>query len=178
MTFHIWLCQSSYFKWHSKYGYVRGHILNDIPYMVMAEVKFQLTNRNVKFPLYQYYGIYTEVLSVNKMFWMWTKYQTEWRENYCSSQSHVHMFLDLYTYHLYSLTPFPNTTGATSWAGTAFPSGTPEFTPGFYWSLCYSISSFMCMVCPFVLFLLAIVLSVLLRCTDSDSDVDTFCLLS
>ena len=45
---------------------------------------------------------------------------------------------------------------------------------GFYWGSCYSIFSFMCnalylyiVVCPFVLFLLAIVLSVL-RPTDSD----------
>ena len=74
--------------------------------MVMAEFKFQLTNQNVKFPLYQYYGIYTEVFSVNTMFWMWTKYQTKRRENYCSSQLDVHMFLDLYMYHLYSLTLF------------------------------------------------------------------------
>jgi len=39
--------------------------------------------------------------------------------------------------------------------------------PGFWWGSCYSIFSFMCMfcdivVCPFVLFLLAVLLSVLL----------------
>ena len=50
---------------------------------------------------------------------------------------------------------------------------TVEVHPGFYWGSCYSISSFMCMFCRslFVLlylFLLAIVLSVLLRYTDSD----------
>jgi hypothetical protein len=39
-------------------------------------------------------------------------------------------------------------------------SGTPEFTPGF--------------VCPFVLFLFAIVLSVLLRFTDSDNPFGIF----
>ena len=27
------------------------------------------------------------------------------------------------------------------------PSGAPEFTPGFYWGLCYSIFSFICMFC-------------------------------
>ena len=66
-----------------------------------------------------------------------------------------------------------NTMGATSGAGTAYPSGVPEFTPRFQWVSCYSIFSFMCnvlqiVVCPVVLFLLTIVLSVLLRFTDSD----------
>ena len=35
-----------------------------------------------------------------------------------------------------------NTTGATSGAGTAYLSGTPEFTPGFQWGSYYSIFSF------------------------------------
>ena len=49
------------------------------------------------------------------------------------------------------------------------PSGAPEFTTGFQCGSCYSIFSCMwIVVCPFVLFLLAIVLSVLLRYTDSD----------
>ena len=66
-----------------------------------------------------------------------------------------------------------NPTGATSGARTAYPSGAPEFIPGFQWGSCYSIFRFMCMflqivVCPFVLFLLAILFSVLLRYTDSD----------
>ena len=30
---------------------------------------------------------------------------------------------------------------------TPYPSGTPEFTPGFQWGSCYSIFSFMCMYC-------------------------------
>ena len=62
------------------------------------------------------------------------------------------------------------TTGATGGAGTAYPSGTLEFTPGFQWDSCYSIFSFICMFSRsmFVLFLFAIVLSVLLRFTNSD----------
>jgi hypothetical protein len=63
--------------------------------------------------------------------------------------------------------------GATSGAGTAYPSGAPEFTPGFQWGSCYSIFSFICMfwwslfvLLPF--FFLAIVFSVLPRFTDSD----------
>ena len=54
-------------------------------------------------------------------------------------------------------------TGATSKAGTTYPSGAPEFTHG----SCYSIFSFMCMFCRSLFVLLAIVLSVLLRFTDS-----------
>ena len=46
-----------------------------------------------------------------------------------------------------------NMTGATSGAGTAYPSGAPEFTPALYF------------VCPFILFLLVfLVLSVLRFC--------------
>ena len=52
-----------------------------------------------------------------------------------------------------------NTMGATSGAGTAYPSGELEFTPGFQWGSCYSIFFFMfylyvlqIVVCPFVLF--------------------------
>ena len=61
-------------------------------------------------------------------------------------------------------------------AGTSYPSGALEFTTGFYWGSCYSIFSFMCMFCRslFVLFLLATVLSVLLRYTDSDCPFGIF----
>ena len=56
-----------------------------------------------------------------------------------------------------------NTTGATNGARTAYPSRAPKFIPGFQWGWCYSIFSFMCLFSRslFVLFLLAIVLSVL-----------------
>ena len=69
-----------------------------------------------------------------------------------------------------------NITGVTSGAGTAYPSGAPEFIPGFLWGSCYSILSFMCMNCRslFVLFLLAIELSALLRFTDSDYHFGVF----
>ena len=40
-----------------------------------------------------------------------------------------------------------NTTGATSGAGTVYPSGAPEFTTDFKWCSCYSIFRFMCMFC-------------------------------
>ena len=51
-----------------------------------------------------------------------------------------------------------NTTGATSGAGTAYPSGTPEFTPGSYWGSCYrySIFVFCVMLCRSLFVLLSI----------------------
>jgi hypothetical protein len=64
--------------------------------------------------------------------------------------------------------------GVTSRAGTAYPSGAPEFTPVFSGvRVTRSLVLYVCFVdrClsfKFVLFLLAIVLSVLLRYTDSD----------
>ena len=66
-----------------------------------------------------------------------------------------------------------NTMGVAWGTGTDKPSGVPEFTPGFQWSSCCSILSFLCsvlkiIVCPFALFLFTIVLSVLLRFTASD----------
>jgi len=59
-----------------------------------------------------------------------------------------------------------NMAGVTYGAGTANPSGAHEFTLGFQWGSCCSIFSFLCsvlyiVVCPFVLFVLAIVLSVM-----------------
>ena len=35
----------------------------------------------------------------------------------------------------------------TSGAGTAYPSGAPDFTPSFEWGSCYSIFSFICVFC-------------------------------
>ena len=40
-----------------------------------------------------------------------------------------------------------NTTGVTCGAGTAYPSGAPEFIPGFQWGSCYSIFCFICIFC-------------------------------
>ena len=74
-----------------------------------------------------------------------------------------------------------NTTGANSGAGTAYHSGAPEFTPGF--SGVHVIRSLALCVCfvdrclSFVLFLLAILLSVLLQYTDSDYPFGIFKLL-
>ena len=39
---------------------------------------------------------------------------------------------------------FLYTTVVNSGAGTAYPSGAPEITPGFWWGLCYSILRVMC----------------------------------
>jgi hypothetical protein len=40
-----------------------------------------------------------------------------------------------------------NKTGVLQETGTAYPSGAPEFTPGLFMGSCYSIFSFMCMLC-------------------------------
>ena len=74
---------------------------------------------------------------------------------YSNCGKHFPLLSSFMTYH--RVCNKSNTTGAT----------------GFQWGSCYSIFSFMCnvlqiVVCPFVLFLLAIVLSVLLQFTDFD----------
>ena len=65
-----------------------------------------------------------------------------------------------------------NTMGVTSGAGTAYPSGAPEFTRFLVGFVLLDLQSYVyvlqTVVYPFVLFLLAIVLSVLFRYTDSD----------
>ena len=62
-----------------------------------------------------------------------------------------------------------------------YPSGAPEFTPGFQWGSCYSIFSFICMFCRSLFVLLYfffwplwLMLSVLLRYTDSDCPFGIF----
>ena len=47
-----------------------------------------------------------------------------------------------------------NTTDATSGAGTTYPSGAPGFTSSFQWASCYSIFSFICMLCRWLFVLL------------------------
>jgi hypothetical protein len=90
---------------------------------------------------------------------------------YSTGRKHFLVIYSFMTYH--RVCNEINTTGATSRAGTAYPSGAPEFTPGFWWGSCYSIFSLMCMFCKslfvFLYFiLLALVLSVFLQFTDSD----------
>ena len=64
----------------------------------------------------------------------------------CSTcRKHFPVLSSFVTYH--RVCSQINTTGVTSGAGTACPSGAPDFTPGFYWGLCYSIFSFICMFC-------------------------------
>ena len=60
---------------------------------------------------------------------------------------HFPVFYSFTTY--YRVCSQINTTGATSGAGTAYPSGVPEFTPGFQWCSCYSIFWSLC--CLFLL---------------------------
>ena len=59
-------------------------------------------------------------------------------------------------------------TGATSGTGTAYPFGTPDFTPGFYWgyfALCVCCVDRCLSFCPFSI---GLVLSVLHQYTDSE----------
>ena len=75
-----------------------------------------------------------------------------WRNNFICTRYHIKLLVisskvlsSFMTYH--RVCTYINTTGATSGAGTAYPSGAPEFTPGFLWGSCYSIFSFMCTFC-------------------------------
>jgi hypothetical protein len=73
--------------------------------------------------------------------------------------------------------------GATSGVGTAHPSGAPEFTTGFSWvrvtqSLVLSVMFCRSLFVLLYLFLFAMLLSVLLRFTDSDYHSGIFKLLS
>jgi hypothetical protein len=71
----------------------------------------------------------------------------------CSTcRKHFPVLSSFMTYH--RVCNYINTTGAASGAGTAYPSGAPECTPGLEWDSCYSIFSFICMFCRslFVLF--------------------------
>ena len=61
-----------------------------------------------------------------------------------------------------------NKTCVTSETGTAYHSGAPEFIRGFWWGLCCSIFRFLYLCVSFCPFLLAIVLSIILRFTASD----------
>ena len=73
------------------------------------------------------------------------------------------------TYH--RVCNYINTMGATSGAEAAYPSGAPVFTPGYSGvrvALWFYVCVLWIVVCPFVPFLLAIALSVLLRYVDSD----------
>ena len=72
-----------------------------------------------------------------------------------------------------------NTTRVTCGAGTAYPSGAPAFTPGFSGvlvtrSLVVLFIFLQIVVCPFVFFLLVIVLSFLVRFTLSDYPLSIF----
>ena len=60
-------------------------------------------------------------------------------------------------------------------SGTAYPSGAPEFIPGFKWCSYYSIFSFICMFCWSLFVLLYFfILAIVLRYTDSDFSFGIF----
>ena len=93
------------------------------------------------------------------------------RPRICSScRNHFPALFSYVSYHLVCI--YINTTGATSGAGTAYPSGAHEFTPGF--SGVRVTRALVLCVCfvdcclSLILFLLAILLSVLRRYVHSD----------
>ena len=73
----------------------------------------------------------------------------------CSTcRKHFPVLSSFMTYH--RLCNYINRMCATSGAGTAYPFwSTFEFTPGFHWDSCYSIFSFMCMICRSLFVLLS-----------------------
>ena len=69
-------------------------------------------------------------------------YVHKWPRIFSTCHKHFLILSSFMTYHrVYN---YVNTTGTTSGAGTAFPSGAPGFTP-VLWCSCYSIFSFVCM---------------------------------
>ena len=90
-------------------------------------------------------------------------------KTYSVCRNHNPIISSFMTYHM--VCNQSNKTAATNGAGTAYPSGAPEFTD-FQWGSFCSIISFLCnalqvIVYPFVLFLFVFVLYVL-RFTSSD----------
>ena len=82
--------------------------------------------------------------------------------------NHSPVLFSFMTYHW--VCSKSNTTCATCGAGTLYPSRAQRFTPGFQWGLIYSFlyCALKVILCPFVLFSLAIVLSVLPGFTASE----------
>jgi len=93
-----------------------------------------------------------------------------------STCKHFPVLPSFITYHRMCI--YIDTTDATSGAGTAYPFGAPAFTFGFnvvrVTRSLFDVCVLLMCACPFVLFLLAIVLSVLLRYTDYDYPVGIF----
>ena len=89
----------------------------------------------------------------------------------CACRKHFPVIFSFITQH--RVCNQSNTTNLTSRGGTAHLSGAPQFIPGFKCGSRYLIFSCMCrayqiVVCPFIRFLLDIVLSLFLRITDYD----------
>jgi hypothetical protein len=87
----------------------------------------------------------------------------KWPQICCICRYHNSVLSSFVTVHRVCNTS--NTTGATCGAETAYPSGALGFISGFKWGSVFSFlhSVVYIIVCPFVIFLLAIVLFVLLR---------------
>ena len=101
---------------------------------------------------------WAQTFSLSKMMWSWaqtfslSKFMWSWAQTFSFSKM---MWSCMCFPHMSkNLNPAYNwwcnqiyTMGATSGAGTAYPSRAPEFTPSFQWGSCYSIFNFMRMFC-------------------------------
>jgi hypothetical protein len=100
----------------------------------------------LKLSLRKFYGRHHESFTVATMTWLTIM------ENPChkiprkcsTCRKHFPVLSSFMTY--IRICNQTNTTGATSGAGTAYPSGASEFTPGFLWGSCYSVICFICML--------------------------------
>ena len=108
-------------------------------------------------------GSYQDVLDICQQwsYWIKTSYWLNW-SHHCESCMVTtmtwvtvmeYLYHEFMTYH--RVCKYINTTGATSGAGTANPSGALEFTSGFMWGSCYPIFSFICMFCRSLFVLLS-----------------------
>ena len=89
----------------------------------------------------------------------------KWPRLCFTCRKHFPLLSSFMTY--YRLCSLSNTTGATSSAGTSYPSGVPEFNPGFGGVCYFRFLVFCVMFCRLFFVILAIVLSFLLRFTVS-----------
>ena len=87
--------------------------------------------------------------------WQNRSYHKQVQTDFKRCRKHLPVPSSFMTYH--RVCDQINTTGATSRAGTIYPSGTPEFTPTFQWASHYSILRFMCMCCRSLLVLCSFV---------------------
>ena len=90
-----------------------------------------------------------------------TEYPCHKRPRICSvCRNHNPVLSSIITYHL--VCNKNKTTGVTTGKGTVYPSGAPEFTPGFKWGSCCSIADHCLCFCLFSLYCMSFDIRLLL----------------